>query len=66
MGVSIDLEIREQREDLDLSTQGEGRPTTTSLASSLTSVLVGTSLEPIYPSTISPTIDMIMIYRVFL
>ncbi|KAF3650799.1 hypothetical protein FXO38_16966 [Capsicum annuum] len=52
VGDKVNIEIREQREALDLSTRREGTLVTSSSASTLTSESIGISSEPTLPSTI--------------
>lgn len=64
--VDIDIEIGEHRWAPDSSTQGDGTPSISSLAPTLTSELVGIYSLPTRSSTIALTIDMITISKEFL
>lgn len=66
MGVNVDLEIGEHREEPNLSTQRKGTLVTFSSAPALTLEKVGVSIEPTHPSITAPVAGMIMITQEFL
>ncbi|KAF3672677.1 hypothetical protein FXO37_07403 [Capsicum annuum] len=65
-GIGIDIKIKEKRDALDLSTQGEGTQDTSFSALASTSELVGTSIKTAHPYTIALTSGMITVSSEFL
>lgn len=59
--MSIDCEIGEYKEALDINTQGEGTPTISTSASVFTTKLVGVSSRPTHPTTTSTTLGFIVV-----
>lgn len=62
----MDIEIEDQRDALDLSTQGEETHATSYLAPTSTTKMVGASIKPDRPSAVAPAIGMIIISSEFL